>query len=111
MKRTFITLLSILVLCMTLSACLSSVNLAEGITSFKQQNYRQAFIRLMPEAKKGNPEAQYAVGYMYYYGQGVTEDREKALKWIRLAALANQPDAITALKAIKNTPKIQKRYE
>lgn len=104
MKRTCTTLLSVL-LTLSLTACISSLNLAEGISSFKKQNYRQAFIRLMPEAKKGNSEAQYAVGYMYYYGQGVTEDREKALKWIRLAAMANQPDAIVALKALRKVSK------
>ena len=105
MKRVFMTLLCILTLSLTLSACISSLNLKEGICSFKEQNYRQAFIRLLPEAKKGNPEAQYAIGYMYYYGQGVTEDREKALEWIRLAAASNQSDAVIALRAIHQLPK------
>jgi TPR repeat protein len=103
--------MTVVALSLPLSACLSSLNLAEGIASFKKQNYRQAFIRLLPEANKGNPEAQYAIGYMYYYGQGVTEDREQALKWIRLAALANQPDAIVALNAIKKQPKIVKHFD
>lgn len=100
-------LVVITIFSMSLSACLSSYNLTEGITSFKQQNYRQAFIRLLPEAKKGNPDAQYAVGYMYYYGQGVIEDRKKALEWIRHAALAKQPDAIVALRALRHEPKIK----
>ncbi len=104
MKRFLITSLTVIFLSLSLTACLSSYNLAEGITSFKLQNYRQAFVRLLPEAKKGNPDAQYAIGYMYYYGQGVTENRKKALEWIGCAALANQHDAIIALKALKIEP-------
>lgn len=84
-----------------LTSCMSgSLNLREGIHSFKVQNYRAAFIRLMPEAKKGQPDAQYAVGYMYYYGQGVIENKEKALYWIRCAAKAGQTDAMAALKIL-----------
>lgn len=93
-KKAFI----IVFLALPLSACITGAyNLKEGICAFKDQNYRQAFIRLMPEAQKGQPDAQYAVGYMYYYGQGVTEDRKKARCWIKKAALAGQPDAKKAL--------------
>jgi TPR repeat protein len=80
------------------------MNLREGIQSFRVQNYRQAFIRLKPEAEKGQPDAQYAVGYMYYYGQGVIEDRKKACVWITRAAKAGQAEAIVALKRIRQLP-------
>jgi len=79
-----------------LSGC-SSFNLQEGIHSFQVQDYRHAFIRLKPEALRGQPDAQYAIGYMYYYGQGVVEDKQKAFEWIKRAADAGQPDAIEAL--------------
>ena len=79
---------------------LNSLNLREGIYNFKQQNYRTAFVRLMPEAEKGNPDAQYAVGYMYYYGEGVVEDKKKAAKWINKAAKAGNQDAIEAAKLL-----------
>lgn len=85
-----------------LSGCLTSgMNLREGIKSFQVQDYRQAFIRLKPEADKGQPDAQYAVGYMYYYGQGVVEDRRKAWYWITAAAKAGQPDAKVAVKVLR----------
>lgn len=85
-----------------LSACATTnaLNLREGIKSFKEQNYRTAFVRLMPEAEKGNPDAQYAIGYMYYYGEGVVEDRKKAAIWINKAAKAGQTDAMTAAKLL-----------
>ncbi len=67
----------IMLCCIYISGCLSPYNLKEGIRSFQVQDYRQAFIRLKPAAEHGQPDAQYAIGYMYYYGQGVVEDREK----------------------------------
>jgi TPR repeat protein len=81
------------------------MSLAEGIVSFQRQDYRQAFIRLMPAAKAGNPEAQYAIGYMYYYGQGVIENRKKAWYWIALAAKAGQVDAVQAMQIVPPPPK------
>lgn len=104
--------LFILISTFLLSACLpSAFNLREGIASFKAQDYRRAFIRLKPEAEKGQPEAQYAVGYMYYYGQGVVEDRKKAWFWINMAAQLGQPDALVAVKILeKGTYEKQKLF-
>lgn len=86
-----------------LTACVTSgLNLDEGIKSFQVQNYRQAFILLKPEAQRGQPDAQYAVGYMYYYGQGVVEDRKQAWYWINRAASAGQPDAMEAVKILQH---------
>jgi TPR repeat protein len=81
----------------------SGLNLREGIKSFQIQNYRQAFILLKPEAEKGQADAQYAVGYMYYYGQGVVEDRKKAWYWINCAAKSGQPDAVIAVKILEHS--------
>jgi len=93
--------LFVVCLIITLSGCLSNeMNLREGIRSFQVQDYRQAFIRLKPEALKGQADAQYAVGYMYYYGQGVVEDREQAWYWINCAAKAGQTDAQEAARLL-----------
>ena len=100
MKRVF----NLLVICVAMSAvvaCSSTLNLREGIQSFRAQDYRRAFIRLKPEAVKGQPDAQYAVGYMYYYGQGVVENRKKAWFWINKAASFGQPDAMAAVKILQ----------
>jgi TPR repeat protein len=83
-----------------LFAC-NSINLKEGIQSFRVQDYRKAFIRLKPEAEKGQRDAQYAVGYMYYYGQGVVESRKKAWFWINQAASLGQPDAVAAVHLLQ----------
>lgn len=84
-----------------LASCITrSINLHEGITSFRLEEYRNAFVRLLPEARKGQPDAQYAVGYMYYYGKGVIEDRKKAWFWINSAANLGQPDAKIAIQIL-----------
>lgn len=85
-----------------LSAC-NNLSLQEGIKSFQIQDYRQAFIRLRPAAEKGSPEAQYAVGYMYYYGQGVIENRQKAWYWITKSARNGNQDAQQAMRIMQKT--------
>lgn len=98
-------IIGILFICMAvlLSGCFGGrMTYAEGIRSFQIQDYRQAFIRLMPAAKAGNPDAQYAVGYMYYYGQGVLENRKKAWYWITCAAKAGQLEAIQAMQNVEH---------
>jgi TPR repeat protein len=99
--RRIVNLLAVFFLIHVLTACTNVIGLSEGIESFKAQDYRRAFIRLKPEAEKGQPDAQYAVGYMYYYGQGVIEDRKKAWFWINMAAQLGQKDAIEAVKLLQ----------
>ena len=85
--------------------CVNYPNFYEGIKYFKAQKYRDAFIRLKPVAEKGQHDAEYAVGYMYYYGQGVVEDRAKAWYWITKAARVGQPDAIEAAAILSKSKK------
>lgn len=100
--RTMLRFILVFILISMLASCFyRDWELNEGIESFKAQDYRRAFIRLRPEAARGQPDAQYAVGYMYYYGQGVVEDRKKAWYWINMAAQAGQPDALAAKKILE----------
>lgn len=98
----FLRLALIGVIVFLTSGCINkNLSYEEGIASFRLQDYRSAFIRLLPEAMKGRPDAQYAVGYMYYYGQGVTEDRKEAWKWIALAGKSGQIDAVEAMVILR----------
>jgi TPR repeat protein len=74
-----------------------------GQTNFSQQNYHLAHRQLLPAAKGGNPQAQYAVGYMYFYGLGVVEDQRQGYWWIRQAAEKGDVEAQRALKLLKIT--------
>ncbi|RFA31503.1 hypothetical protein CAI21_02180 [Alkalilimnicola ehrlichii] len=49
------------------------------------------------EAQEGNPDAQYALGYMYFNGQGVEPDLDEAMEWIRRAAEQGHRPALEAL--------------
>ncbi|MDP3559084.1 MAG: sel1 repeat family protein [Legionellaceae bacterium] len=89
-----------MILCLNLCSCIHKSNLTEGIENFRIQNYRNAFIQLKPLADKGEPDAEYAVGYMYYYGYGVVEDKEQAAIWIHRAADAGQAQARGALSLL-----------
>ena len=107
MKRIF-KLLIVIIFIPTMLACASgALSLHQGIESFRGQDYRSAFIRLKPQAEKGQPDAQYAVGYMYYYGQGVVEDRNQAWFWIHMAARLGQPDAIQAVQILGSAPPVK----
>lgn len=86
-----------------LSAC-AAVQMQQALQSGKQTfdagNFTAAFQQLMPLAVKGSPEAQYAVGYMYYYGLGVMAHPESGLFWINLSASNLYPPAVKALQVI-----------
>jgi TPR repeat protein len=74
--------------------------LNSGHQYFAKKQYAEAFHALMPAAAAGHADAQYAVGYMYYYGYGIGRDPELAEYWLRSAAKQNQTKAIDALSLI-----------
>lgn len=47
--------------------------------------------RIQSAAEAGNPDAQYALGYMYYYGIDTVKDKDTASLWIQRAAQQGQP--------------------
>lgn len=86
---------------MLMQSCASTrhaVAMAEGRIYFQDGNFKEAFKKLLPAAADGDAKAQYAVGYMYYYGYGVTQDRQSGLFWIERSASKNYMPAIAALK-------------
>ena len=74
---------------------------AKGKQAYEQKNYQAAFQDAYAAATKGNPDAEYALGYLYYNGLGIKRDQSKALHWFKKAAKLNQSSAINALQ-IKN---------
>jgi len=74
--------------------------LQAGKMSFEAGYYKEAFRQLLPLAVKGKAEAQYAVGYMYYYGYGVAEDAESGMFWMTKAAEQHYLPAVKALQLI-----------
>ncbi|MDH3504086.1 MAG: sel1 repeat family protein [Nitrospirota bacterium] len=58
----------------------------EGEEAYLQEDFAAALSEWRPLAEQGNAEAQNMLGYMYRYGQGVTQDFEQARLWYRRAA-------------------------
>ncbi len=85
-----------------LTACASQQqHVMLGQQSFESGRYAQALGQLMPAAEKGNAEAQYAIGYMFYYGLGTQQNAAAGMAWIDRAAAAQYAPAINALKMMR----------
>jgi len=56
--------------------------------------------RLVARAEGGQPSAQYQLGTLYMFGEGVPQDDSLAALWIRRAAQQNHPDAEFALASL-----------
>lgn len=73
----------------------------EARAAFVAQDYPRTLAIAESQAFAGVPWAQYTLGYMYYYGRGVTLDRTRARDWIERAANQNYPQAKEALKRVR----------
>lgn len=72
-----------------LSGCRStseSVVFSEVKAAYRSQNFGVAAEKLTPLARRGHPEAQYALGYLYVKGLGVQQNQAMARFWIAKAA-------------------------
>ena len=57
-----------------------------GEDAYLREDFETALKFWRPLAKQGHAEAQNMLGYMYRYGQGVSQDFEQARAWYRLSA-------------------------
>ena len=107
MKAYFIFILMLLV---SLTGCASkqarssqavpppTLDIAQN--NFRAGEYSKALSQLTFLAINDDREAQYALGYMYYYGLGTTENIDIARGWFRESAAAGFKQAEQALKQI-----------
>jgi hypothetical protein len=112
LRVLIITLLSFLLLACavthtttppTITSPRVSSELAQGKRDFENGYYKRAMHQLLPLACEGSAEAQYAVGYMYYYGYGVAQDTDVGYFWIKRSADLGYQPAIKAMLYI-DTP-------
>lgn len=110
MRRLFIIcLLSLsLLACATPSPYVMS-ELQQGERYFDEGYYKRAMHTLLPLACDGHAEAQYAVGYMYYYGLGVAQDTDVGYFWIKRSADKHYPPAMKALQMITRNNNLESR--
>ena len=65
----------------------------DGFDAHQKEDYRTAHRLWLPLAEQGHASAQFNLGLMYEYGQGVPQDYKEALKWYRLSAEQGIADA------------------
>ena len=61
-------------------------NYDAGLAAYHRGHYEVAMYDFESRAMKGDPVAQFCLGFMYKYGKGVTHNREKAIAWYTKAA-------------------------
>ena len=75
-----------LVFMITILISCNKPTLKEAEVLIKAAKYKEAIKIIRPLAKKGNDNAQFDLGSMYYLGKGVKQDYKKAIKWHTKAA-------------------------
>ena len=58
----------------------------DGLDAYEKGDYKTAFNEWQPLAEQGDSEAQYKLGYLYDFGEGVLKDDKEAVKWYTKAA-------------------------
>lgn len=101
---SMLRIISVLLVSLCLTACIQHTTpeqyLMQGRSHFQQQDYEKAFPIFESLALQGNPDAMYSVGYLYYYGKGVPQDRILGKYWIKKAAQKGNLLAVRALQDI-----------
>ncbi len=77
----------------SLVACLGLVcaapveaGFAEGYAAYHNGDYETAFEEFLPLAQAGDEVAQFNLGFMYDFGEGIPENDAEAVRWYRRAA-------------------------
>lgn len=88
-----IGIVSAFLLSISVGFAVQANDLEQGRAAISTGDYATALRLLAPLAKKGNPEAQNAMGVLYSNGWGVNQDYGQALQWFRKAADQGEPKA------------------
>ncbi len=79
-----------------------------GLLYYSERNYRQAALWLSKAAEQGMPNSQNTLGFMYYKGnEGVAKNLSFAYKWVLLAVIRGNHEAIKAMKFLIKTLSVE----
>jgi TPR repeat protein len=81
----------------TLSSNVALSGFDEGVASYRIGNYEDALKEWGEAAQRGDNDAQYNLGCLYLRGEGVPQNKVKAVEWLQRAADQNDLDAATWL--------------
>jgi TPR repeat protein len=66
---------------------------AQGFLAYEKANYVEALRFFRLAAEQGNASAQFELGNMHQFGEGVPQNYAEAAKWFRLAAEQGHTEA------------------
>lgn len=95
---------SLKLLCGLLSFAIGTLaaDLAVGVKAYDRKDFAQAAPELMPLAVSGDATAQYYVGSMNFFGQGLPQDYRAGIKWYTAAAEQGHAHAAAMLGLLYN---------
>lgn len=71
--------------------------------AIKKKDYTLAAQLLRPMVERGNIDAQYALGYLHFYGMGVPNNNKLAAQLFNAAAAKGHKDSIEALRLLSSS--------
>ena len=74
-------------------AGIARASVEEGVIAYQRGDFAAALSVLVPEAEAGDPTAQFHLGLMYDFGEGVANNFAEAARWYRKAAEQGHGDA------------------
>lgn len=83
-------------LMMALSA-ISFAGFVDGMLAYEKNDYGRAFLEFSPLADRGDADAQFMLGEMYYSGEGVARDVKKSADYYTKSAMQGNPKGQKAL--------------
>ena len=82
----------------------AAADLESAKRAYEQKDYAAAAKEFTVLAEQGNADAELTIGKMYLMGQGVKQDRDQAIKWLKAAAAQGSADAQFFLGSIYLLP-------
>ena len=98
--KKLLLILALAVMCSSVARAEHFDDIADGMEAYLKEDYATALKLLRPLAEQGYASAQYNLGVMHEWGNGVPKDYIKAMKWYRLSAEGSHKDAQNNLGAM-----------
>lgn len=89
-----------LILFFSLFPLTAHASMAQALQSVQQERYQDALKEFLRPTHKANPLANYWIGNLHFYGLGVKQDTQAALKWLHKSARLEHAPAMTLLGVI-----------
>lgn len=81
----------------TLASLPAKADFLVGVVAYERKDFATAYRELSDPKTRNAPDAQFYLGNMYLFGQGVTKDTAKGIELLEQAAAGDVLDAVTML--------------